>query len=467
MTIVCEPRYATRRRGKDEGRISYGPRVARIAEQLGTPLMDWQQLVVDVGLEFKTVNGLLVPAYREVIVTIPRQNGKTTLVLSWELDRCLMWGRPQRVAYTAQTGLDARKKVLEDQLPMLQRSILAAGIENVRRAQGSEGIDFLGGSQLDVLASTDSAGHGRTLDLGVIDEAFKDTDDRREGAMLPAMATRSDAQLLVVSTMGTDASYYLNRKIDAGRDVVLRDSETAEIAYFEWAADEHADIDDPRTWQSCMPAYGVTVNERAVRHARESMTEGEFRRAFLNQRTASEDRVIPVDVWARVCGDVKAARDGTIIFGIDCSPERTHATIAVADQAGRVEIVDHDEGTAWLATHVIEKAKRFGARVAYDPAGPAGVFGDEVAKNGIQTIPIGGRVLAHACSLFFDAVIDQKIQVRTDGALNAALAAAKQRVSGDAWVWGRRNETDISPLVATTIAYFAVQRGVDPVANVH
>jgi hypothetical protein len=68
--------------------------------------------------------------------------------------------------------------------------------------------------------------------------------------------------------------------------------------------------------------------------------------------------------------------------------------------------------------------------------------------------------------LFFDAVIDENTG-SADGSLNAAVAAAKQRMSGDAWVWGRRNETDISPLVATTIAYFAVQRGVDPVANVH
>jgi hypothetical protein len=85
-----------------------------------------------------------------------------------------------------------------------------------------------------------------------------------------------------------------------------------------------------------------------------------------------------------------------------------------------------------------------GARVAYDPAGPAGVFGDDLAKHGIQSIPISGRDLAHACSLFFDAVIDRNDTGPHDGALNAAVAAA-----------------------ATTIAYFAVQRGVDPVANVH
>ena len=317
-----------------------------------------------------------------------------------------------------------------------------------------------------MLASTESAGHGRTLDLGVIDEAFKDVDDRREGAMLPAMTTRSDAQILVVSTMGTDASTYLNRKVDTGRDLSLSDRDDAEIAYFEWAAPENADIDDPRTWRECMPAFGITVTERAVKHARETMTEGEFRRAYLNQRTATEDRIIAADVWARVNGDVHP--DGPLVVAIDCNPERTQSALAVADLEGRCEVIDWDAGTAWLVPQAVEKAKRWNAPVAYDPAGPAGVFGDELAQHGIQTIPVTGRDLAHACSLFFDSVIDTTILVRPHQGLNAAVAGAKRRASGDAWVWGRRaSEVDLSPLVATTIALFAVQRGIDPVANVH
>lgn len=459
----CEPRYATRRRPE---RKTFGGRVARVAETLGTPLMGWQRQVADVGLEMvEDERGLLVPAYREIIVTVMRQQGKTVCVLCFELDRLLMWGIPQRVAYTAQTGLDARKKVLEDQLPMIERSPLGAAVKNVRRAQGSEGIDFQGGSQLDVLASTESAGHGRTLDLGVIDEAFKDIDDRREGAMLPAMVTRADAQLLVVSTMGTDASAYLNRKCTAGRDVALSGRDDAEIAYFEWSADPEADIDDPATWRACMPAFGITITERAVRHARETMTEGEFRRAYLNLRTAADERVIPADVWSRVASDVSP--DGSIVVSIDCNPERTQGSIAVADLEGRCELIEHESGTAWLVKQAVDKAKRWNAPVAYDPTGPAGVFGDDISSYGVKTIPVSGRDMAHACSLLFDAVIDARIQVRPHGSLNAAVAAAQQRIAGDSWVWGRRGtKTDLSPLVALTLAYYGSQRSVDPVANV-
>lgn len=446
-------------------------RLQRKADKFREPASARQELMSIVGVrEVPTVPTRCIQvAHPDHVFLIgetftPTHN--TTVVLSIELDRCLAWGKPQRVAYTAQTGLDARKKVLEDQLPLIERSeLLGPAVKNVRRAQGSEGIDFQGGSALDVLASTESAGHGRTLDLGVIDEAFKDTDDRREGAMLPAMVTRADAQLLVVSTMGTDASTYLNRKCTAGRDFSLSGRDDAEIAYFEWSADPEADIDDPATWRSCMPAFGVTISERAVRHARETMTEGEFRRAYLNLHTASAERVIPADVWTRVAGDVTP--DGSIVIGIDCNPERTQGSIAVADLEGRCELVEHESGTAWLVKQAVDKAKRWNAPVAYDPTGPAGVFGDDIAQHGIKTVPISGRDMAHACSLFFDAVIDTKIHVRPHGSLNAAVAAARQRIAGDSWVWGRRGtDTDLSPLVAMTLAYWGSQRSIDPVANV-
>ena len=79
--------------------------------------------------------------------------------------------------------------------------------------------------------------------LAEIDEAFDDVDDRREQAMLPAMITRPEAQLLVVSTMGTDASTYLNRKVEAGRAAAL-EGRTSGIAYFEYSIPLDEDVDD-------------------------------------------------------------------------------------------------------------------------------------------------------------------------------------------------------------------------------
>src|SRR6266487_2151200 len=135
----CVPRYATPRNVERE---TFGPQIAAVSKRLGQPSMPWQQLVADVGGELMVLpNGRVVPAYREVIVTVPRQSGKTTVVLSWMIQRAHGWGSPQRMAYTAQTGNDARKKLVEDWVPLLRPRLAKLGIRRIFQGMGNEGID--------------------------------------------------------------------------------------------------------------------------------------------------------------------------------------------------------------------------------------------------------------------------------------------------------------------------------------
>lgn len=412
--------------------------------------MPWQQLVADVGLELDTDTGL--PAYREIVVTVPRQSGKTTLVLGWELQRALRWPTVQRCAYTAQTGWDARRKLIDDQAPLINHSPMRAAVDRVFRGAGTEAIVFKNGSRIDVLATSEAAGHGRTIDLGVIDEAFADTDDRREQALLPAMATRAAAQILVVSTAGTEASVYLNRKIEAGRAAVTNGDRTG-IAYFEWSADEAADIDDPRTWRSCMPALGHTIDEQVVAHARATMSEGDFRRSWLNQATTSDERIIPASVWDQVC-DPLVRPEGRLAFAVDVNAERSAASIAVSDEQGRIELVDHRPGVSWIVERIRELIARWDAPVVLDGYGPAGSLLDAIEGAGVHVEKLSSRQVANACGVFYDAVSDRKLQIRRHDLLDEAIAAARRRTSGDSWSWARSDTSaDISPLVAITLAY--------------
>ena len=418
--------------------------------------MPWQQLVADVGGELLPDGR---PAYREVIFSVPRQCGKTLLLLVFELDRALSWGRPQRVIYSAQTGRDAREKLLEDQAPLILHSPLKAAIQQVIRVNGGEGILLKGGSRISVVASGESAGHGKTIGLGVIDEAFDDTDSRREQALKPAMRTVPDAQLLIASTMGTDASLFLNQKVELGRAAAVEDRNDSRVAYFEWSAPEDCDIADPLTWLGCTPAIGHTIELDAVRAEYESnlATPGEFRRFALNQRTASDERVIPLEKWRAVCSrDVQP--DGQVTFALDCNPERSWSSVAVADPDGNCELLDHERGTGWLVPRAQSLAQKWGAAFAIDPASPAGAFIAQLEQAGVNVIPIGGQEFHKACGAFFDAVGDGTVRVRIKAELDAACAAAKKRPIGDAWAWARKTTaTDISPLVAVTIAYWAAK----------
>lgn len=426
--------------------------MAAIAQMLGTPLMDWQRQVVDTALEVDPETGLL--AYREVVITTPRQSGKTTLVLGFECERCLTWDEPQRVAYTAQTGFDARRKLIEDQAPVLQRSAIRDGIRKVNRGVGNEGIWFKNDSRITVMASTTDAGHGSVIDLGVVDECWRDEDDRREQALLPAMSTRPDAQILLTTTQGTDKSVYLNRKVERGRAAVSADSGSG-LAYFEWSLPLEADIEDPASWWEYMPALGWTISEATVLHALRTMEETEWRRAYANQPTiAKHDSFISPELWKRCLSkDGVVDRSLPLVFGIDVLPDRTRGSIAVSDGA-TVELVESRPGIGWI----IERAKELAGQgtLAVDGGGPAFSVAEELERQGTAVYRMSNTDVILACARFYDAVADGRVKVAQSGPLDDASAGLAKKAVGDRFVWSRTNsESDVTPLYAATLAFAA------------
>lgn len=441
------PTYAT---PASRNRRTRGTQVAKVAQMLGLPLMPHQQLIADVAGELLPDG---TPAFREVVVSCMRQVGKTTLVLATSLERCLLRTQPQRVAYTAQTGSDARKKLLDDQVPLMMASPLAAAVDRVNRAAGNVGVQFVNGSRIDVIASSVSSGHGKVVDLALLDEAFDDIDDRREQSLLPAMITRPEAQLMVVSTMGTDASTYLNRKVDAGRAAAL-EGRTTGVAYFEFSVPNDADVDDPAVWARHIPALNFTISEAAIRHARQTMSDGEFRRAFCNQRLATNERVIPDATWRMVC-DPQAQPGDPLTFAVDVSRERDWSAIVACgnNAAGMpvIELVDYRPGTGWVAERIADLRQRHSGTVVIEGRSPT------AALNIPNVTELSASEATQASGMFYDMVADNRLRIRNDARLDAALHAAVKQPIGDVWRFGRKAGSDVCPLVAATLALHGAQ----------
>lgn len=434
---------------------------------LGTPLMPWQRHVLDVALE---VNDDGLPAYRTVVLTVPRQSGKTTLMLAAMVHRALGFGGAQQIRYTAQTLNDAREKFVEEHMPALGRSALA-GRFRTRLSNGSEAVVWENGSRHKLLATGETSGHGKTLDMAVIDEAFAHVDDRLDQACRPAMVTRQAAQMWVLSTAGTpDRSAYLWAKVEAGRQLA-ESGTTHGMAYFEWSAAEDLDPGDPETWWSCMPALGHTVTEDVIRAEFLAMPLSEFRRAYLNQWVRTQhDQVIPPDAWAR-CADTRARLVDPVAFAFDVSPDQSSAAIVACGGDARsgsptVEVVDHRPGTSWVVARLTELAERWSpTMIAADFGGPAGALRSAAEVAGLGVTAVSARDHAQACGALYAAATDPagpKVRHRDQPVLNAALGGASKRQLADSWAWARRaSSVDITPLVAATLALWAHSRPVE------
>lgn len=429
--------------------------------------MPWQSYIADVAGEIDPESGL--PAYREVVVTVPRQSGKTTLFLSFQIDRCVSWGRPQRSVFTAQTGKDARDKWIDELFPLIRSSKLAPLVKQINEGMGNEAIRFKTGSIIRLLSTSASAGHSKTLDQAVLDEIWHDTDDRREQGLRPAMITRPDAQLLICSTAGTQASTVLNRKVLAGRAAAADTGRG--VAYFEWSAPDGWETShEESTWFGFMPAlcpdppcrcgegrWRHTITIEAVRAERDAMEAPEFKRAYGNRPTAGADMVIPTEVLKRIC-DPNAKPEGQLRFGLDVAETRDSAAIA-AYAGGVVEIVDHRQGIGWVVDRCNELTAKHGGKVALDFGGPAGVLADSID----QAEKLQGREVVQACGAFYDAIVEAQITFREDEALTAAVEGAVKKQVGDMWVWSRKASiADVTPLMAATLAARKPEQEVKP-----
>ncbi len=416
--------------------------------ELGTPLMAWQQYVADVALEVGSDGRL---AYREVVVSVMRQNGKTTLVLAAECARCLMWGGEQRVVYSAQTGKDARTKFKEDQKPLIEKSALSHFVRRFYLSDGNTSMVWHNGSRINVIDNTPSAGHGKTLDLAIIDEAFTDKDNTREQALLPTMATRPDPQIWNVSTAGTPDSTYLRRKVDVGRAAVAA-GKTSGVAYFEWAIPEDEDIDDPAVWENRMPAFGVTIDEDFIRHARQTMSDGDFRRAIGNQWTDTAERFIPSEWWAAASQHGVEADRQTSVFAIDARADRSSAAIAVADADGNIELVAHKPDVSWVFDWLTETPERRLLTVVVDRNGPISGIADDLEQNGTRVERLDSTASRKACGKFYDGLSDHEIQIRDSKQTTEAANSAASKATADLWAWNREAPGG-EILMAMSLAY--------------
>src|SRR5882724_4076743 len=435
----CSPKYATRRRPERE---SFGGELTGIGAALGQPFMPHQRDIAIVGGEIDGQTGL--PAYRKIIVTVPRQTGKTTLFLAFQIHRCTAprWSHPQRSAFTAQSGKDARDKWLDELFPLIRRSRkLKPLVRRIYEGMGNEYISFTNGSLIRLLSTSSSSGHSKTLHQSVLDEIWHDTDNRREQGLGPAMITIADAQVLVCSTAGTAASVVLDR-------AAAREDSGHGIAYFEYSAPEGWDPLDEDSYFGFMPAlcpsppcrcgggkWRHTITLDAIRSERVSMEAPEFARAYGN---------VPDRSGMRAGAGFVAAWAG------------------LADPASQIS------GPAGLADRLCELADAHDPCVlVMNPAGAAGAFAKELIGRGFAVTapgkdpPPGKRRLqmtsmreyAQGCGALAQDVKNGRWRHLGQGPLDAAAEGARTRSLADAWAWSWRGAAaPVSPLEAVTLA---------------
>lgn len=440
--------------------------MARLAELCGKPFMPWQSYVADVSLEVDA-DGRFV--YQLVIITVPRQSGKTTL-FGAVLDQRAVTIPNCRAYFTQQTQKDAVDWLTNEHWPILASFGDAV---QLRRMAGSEHVRWNhSGGLIRPFPPNPTGLHGKVSDVVVIDEcwAFDPVKGQQlDQAIVPTQATKPNAQVFKLSTAGDAAATYWLGAVEAGRMAALA-GRTSGVAFFEWSCPDDLDPCDPDSWPIYHPAFARTISTPSMTAALEMLGPDEFARAYGNKWVSMVDRVIPLQAW-RDAQDRTAPMPApaSMALGFDVALDRSDAAIAAAwrdeDDVAHIEIADCRPGVGWLPDRAAELVQRWEPRAfGYDMAGPAIDVADVLVRHAVDLEPVKAREYTAACQGFLEQIVSGKVKVRPHAALDNAVAAAARRSVADSWAWGRRQSaTSIAPLTAATVALWTYDHAPTPV----
>lgn len=428
--------------------------VEKVAAALGTPLLPWQRLVARVATEHDPKTGIY--RYPMVIVTVPRQSGKTTLIRALFLARCLRYKR-RSFAVFAQTGKDARQRLM-DLADQVEDAVFAKRMK-INRGQTNPSITATNsGSRILSFAPTAESTHGWTFDGALIDELFAFEEDQAEhvmGALIPSMATKPHQQTYLVSTKGTAASVYLNARIDDGRTASI--DPTSSLAFFEWSLADGLDGFDPGNWGFHPGVSAGLIGPDVLTAASRSLSKGEFLRAFCNITTVGTEDVLSADKWRAQAGplpDPPTAR--TLSYGYEVAKNGARAAVVAAwrDEGGRmnVRLVASQPGVDWLRPMLMELARTRPRALAADRFQQNTVVHDEVLRESKlwdrYFSTLAAPEWSTACAGFKQRFDAGTLRHENDPALTrGVLGATTASMGRDSWKFSHESPPELLAMV--------------------
>lgn len=395
----------------------------------------------------------------EIVISIPRQVGKTYLVACIIFALCLLHER-LTVIWTAHHKTTAAETFVQFD-SMSQRPKVAPHVRQVLRGKGDEQILFANGSR--ILFGARESGFGRgfsDVDVLVLDEA----QILRESTMEDMGATQNVAENPLTFLMGTPP-----RPKDPGEYfTLLREEALAGDSdgslYIELSADRDADLMDRAQWRRANPSFPKRTTERAMLRLRKKLkNDDSWRREALGiwDEVAKHVPVVMPSEWA---GLVDPGPDDLVApdaFGVDMSHRREVSISAmwVVNGDAHGEEVWAGLDTAAAAEWLASRAKR--QPVAIDSMSPAASLIAALKAKGVNVTQTGAADMAKACGLVFDDLRARRLTHGGQERLTDAVKGAKRRKIGNAggWGWDRTDgSVNIAPLVSWTLARLAAER---------
>lgn len=405
----------------------------------------------------KREDGSYAASIGGVVISIPRQVGKTFLIGAVVFALCLLYPgltviwtahrlRTAAETFASMQAFAARRRIK----PHVSKIVLGSGEEEVRFHNGSR-----------ILFGARERGFGRgfaKVHVLVFDEAQILTENAIDD-MVPATNQAENPLLIFTGTppKPTDPSEVFTLK----RKQALA-GEVDDTVYIEFSADRDCDPLDRRQWAKANPSFPKRTNEGAMLRMHKNLTEESFVREALGiWDEEMTDVELDPKAWAALDTGKEDERPSPVAFAVEMSTDRKWVSIGMAgmraDGNRHLEVVQSGRGTKWVPdalAELVQKWKPVGVGIVQ--AGPAGALIADIETKRIDPILLSSTDLGKATGMLLDGVAEGTIRHSSQPLLSIAVGEAKTRPMGAVKIWDLRVATDIAPLQVVSVALFVL-----------
>ena len=454
---ICQP----------EGIASTGwPAVRDRAKAMGMTCDRWQDGLGRLALA-KRADGLYAAGIGGVVMSIPRQVGKTFLIALIVFSLATLFPN-QTIIWTAHRTR-THNETFKKMQGMARRSKIAPYIDFVRAANGEQEIAFKNGSR--ILFGARESGFGRgfdEVDVLVLDEAQILSEDAMSD-MVPATNAATNGLVFLMGTppRPKDPGEVFTNLRRAGLD---GDPDTL---YVEFSAERGASPDDRKQLAKANPSYPHRTSEAAVQRMKKLLGSEEsfLREAYgIWDEIHAEAKAVNYARWLGLALTADSVpSEGKKAFGVKFSVDGSEVALSVALRPDEgpihVEGIRSEpmgSGTGWLVEFLAERASET-SQIVIDGKSGSGALATDLREAGVRNkklviVPTLDQVIT-AHSMMKQAVDEGSLSHIAQEELDAQAEHAVKRKIGNngGYGWEAPDGKSVTLFEAATLAHWGAK----------
>ena len=419
--------------------------VKQLCEIIKMPLLPWQEHVLK---DMLTVDSKGKWIRKTNLLLIARQNGKTHLARMLILAHLIKWETNVLIMSSNRSmALDTFRQVTD----ILENNDHLKGfVKQIRYANGTESIEMLNGTRLDVVAATRDGSRGRSVNGLLFIDEVREISEEGFRAATPVTRAHPNSHTLLCSNAGDAFSTVLN---DLRERAISYPPKS--FGFYEYSAPQYCKIDDRNAWAMANPSLGYTITEEALEEAIATSPIENTRTETLCQWIDSLSSPWPHGILEETSDSTLEMTAGAYtVFGFDVSPSRRNGSL-VAGQIlpdGRIGIGILETYSSQVAIDELKMAASIkGWADIYKPRlvcfdkYATQTIADRLSQSGVMVEDVSGQQFYKACGDLLEGLVNHRVVHNGQAELIQQMNNCAAKVNDSAWrIIKRKSAGDIS-----------------------